>query len=95
MKLFTETKENLIQYADTVIENVDTASENVLVSIESYDQEKVDLAFQQATLIKVTSELPERVETAQLLKLKNKNKRLILFNDDLEIILEIEFNKCA
>lgn len=41
----------------------------------------------------LASELPERVEISQLIKLKNKNKRLVLFDDDLEFILEIEFSR--
>jgi hypothetical protein len=94
MKLFTESKESRVSYADTIIEKVVESGESVLVSIECYDQTKDKLSFQKAKLIQLANELPERVETAQTVKLKNGRKRLFLFDDEDEIILEIEFDIC-
>jgi len=95
MGLFTEKPEDKITYADTVIKQIEHDENEIRAVIECYYQEQAELKFVNGRLLALSDDLPERVESTQIIKLKNKNKRLIVFDDDLGIILELEYSQCV
>jgi len=93
--IFTKLKtEDYLTYADSVIKNILTEGQTVIVKAETYDQFELNLKFNESKVIQSSGDFPERVEVAQKIKLKNGKLRLILFNDDNELFFEIEYSSC-
>ncbi len=85
--------EKLLLYADTEINDVIFADGVVMVRGTDYADTPFALRFSRATILRFPRSL-ERVEKGQIVKLKNNAKRLLLFNDEGELFLEVEFLTC-
>lgn len=94
MRLFKENAEDALTYADTVILKVAPTGSSVHVNAEGYNESKIKLKFESAKLIYASQDWPEIVDSSQKVKINNGNNRLILFNDENEIFLEIEHFGC-
>ena len=81
-------------YADTVLIGIGKSDGGIDVQAEGYDQSKLNLRFNRATLITDLDDGPERVEYSQLVGLKNGRRRLILFDDEKTIFFEVEYEDC-
>ena len=93
--MFSTNFEDILFYADTYIFKVIVSNANCIVHYESWNNEKSTLTFTHHRIIsKLDIPNGDRVETGQLIKLKNSRNRIVLFDDDNEIILEIEYKKC-
>ena len=94
MRFFEERAEDVLIYADTLIYNVIVKGNVILIEGKAFDDLKIQLRFEDSKLISSWEDWPERVEGSQKIKLKNDKKRLILFTDENEIFLEIEYGCC-
>lgn len=94
MRIFSEKPEDSLLWADTLILKVSQNSSDYLVDFIDWQNNKRQLTFSSARIINSLLDERERVEKGQIIKLKNGRKRIILFNDDNEIILEIEWDQC-
>ena len=81
-------------WADTLILEVSQNNLDYLVDFIDWENSKCQLTFSNAKIINSLLGEHERVEKGQIIKLKNGRKRIILFNDDNEIIIEIEWDQC-
>ena len=81
-------------YADTDICSVTESDGNIRIVAKGYGGENLVIDLLEPRIIyPFQNEHYERVEHGQVIKLGNHRKRLILFNDDNEIFLELEFSK--
>lgn len=92
--LFGKTEpEELLLYADTDVDDVAFTDGVAMVMGTDYADAPFALRFLGAKVL-CFLENPERVEKGQIVKLKNRAKRLILFNDEDELFFEVEFKTC-
>ncbi len=85
---------DVLLYADTEITEVDISKNAVTVSATEYDNTThVRLHFLGGRVIEDKTEESSRVEDGQIVRLRNGAKRLILFDDDGILILELEYQQ--
>lgn len=98
--LFREQEpEELLLYADTEIHEISKTKQLVTIKGTDFSETPYLLAFTEDSLFQRPQEetLQEeilRIEEGKLVEFCNGRKRLFLFNDDRELVLEIEFEKC-
>lgn len=81
-------------YADTELEKIEIKESKILVYAVGFDESPFIVCFTNAKLLQKTKDgFPENVVDGQILKLKNKSKRILLYDDEKNIILKIEYNE--
>ena len=85
---------DVLLYADTEITEVNKSKNAVTVSATGYDDTtRLRLHFLGGRVIEDKTEESCRVEDGQIVRLKNGARRLILFDDDGFLILELEYQQ--
>ncbi|MEZ9142805.1 MULTISPECIES: hypothetical protein [unclassified Shewanella] len=93
--MFSTNLEDILFYADTIISKIVISDCNCVVYYEGWDDKKSTLTFNHSKIIYNTIDPDgERVETGQLIKLKNNRMRIVLFDDENKIFLELEYDQC-
>lgn len=93
--MFGKTKpEDYLLYADTEIVSNKSESDNIIISAEGYDGSDINLRFLNAKVIINKLDDSRRIEKGKILRLPENRKRIMFYDDDNILFLEIEYDNC-